>query len=101
VYLFGYISADCKLSKYGKWAMLIPFGSLMMLAYDFLVFIAFISNFIEFSGLSWIRDIKIKIEDRREKRWVKKIELRERKQKIKLGIIKISSLDPYGEEDWD
>jgi len=36
-----------------------------------------------------------------EKRMEKRRIIKERQRKIKLGIIRITPLDPYGEENWD
>ena len=60
-----------------------------------LIFIPFVSQIIfEILVIKSISDSAISF----FKDMIKK---KERKKKIKLGIIKITPLDPYGEENWD
>jgi hypothetical protein len=60
-----------------------------------LIFLPFINNLVLLYATSNNLYYYIK------KFYKKKQKIKERKQKIKLGIIKITPCDPYGEENWD
>jgi hypothetical protein len=82
--IFVYIRVDLRGSDKGlKIIMYLPIGSTLFIC------LAIIFNFIE--NIQMIKDRKKRLER----------ELKDRDRKIKLGIIKINEIDPYGEEDWE
>lgn len=62
----------------------------------FLTYVAIISCVTVILVITFYRFSEEEIEKRKFKRHLK----RERKEKIRLGIIRINKNDPYGEEDW-
>lgn len=91
----------------GLWYFLIHKNDLMNEEFSFRFFVylvVYCPFFTEFSLVvilimkivRWIKEIKDRVKNRKE--YLRQIADRERK--IRLGIIKISKDDPYGEEDW-
>jgi hypothetical protein len=46
-------------------------------------------------------DLSQQLIERNKLRKRRRIELKEKERKIKLGIIRISDVDPFGEENWN
>jgi Ca2+/H+ antiporter len=94
VYALGYFSDNLDITKQGKIANLFPGISIFFLLLFILDLIfTLYSKYFE----DKVNEIREKIQERKEKRMNEK----ERKIKIKMGIIRISPIDPYGEEDWE
>lgn len=64
-----------------------------------LIFTPYLNTFVIF--LLFINFLYDKIDKFEENIKKRRLILKEREQKIKLGIIRISDKDPYGEENWN
>jgi hypothetical protein len=90
--------------------LLIIFSPLSIIFVALLIAGCYIKDYFEDKNLGdniedffdWIVDNTLgRIKEHIQKRVERKRLLKIREEKIKLGIIKISKDDPYGEEDWD
>jgi len=100
VFIISHNSNDFELNNRGMVIHLIPLVAIISLV---IIAASIIKDWWDDNGFEFtiIDNVKESLRERKIRKEKRKRDLEERLRKIKLGIIKISPQDPYGEENWD